>query len=169
MEVTLDRHAGSTALADGRRVTVVPMTAEDGERLVRFHEGLSPLTTYRRFFCVHPELSATEVDRFTHVDHHKREALVAVADGEIVGVARLERLADPTRAEVAFVVADEWQGIGLGTLLYDRLAARARQLGITTIVADTLPENWPMLAVFRRAGGVLRMDDGVVAVTVALA
>ena len=153
-------------LRDGTTVDIVPIGVNDRARLVRFHHDLSPLTTYRRFFCVHPELSEREVERFTNVDHADREALVAVAGEEIVAVARLERLAGGPRAEVAFVVADSWQGRGLGHLLYDRLAARARELGITTFVAETLPENQPMLAIFRHAGARLRMSEGVVAVTV---
>ena len=155
-------------LRDGSSVAIVPICAGDAERLVRFHHDLSPITTYRRFFCVHPELSEREVERFTHVDHADREALVAVDGDEIVAVARLERLAGADRAEVAFVVADEWQGRGLGGLLFDRLAVRARQLGISTFEAETLPENQPMLAIFRHAGGKLRMSDGVVTVTVDL-
>ena len=168
METTLQGEARLWTLADGRTVAIVPMAADDGARLVYFHEGLSMLTTYRRFFCVHPELSDAEVHHLTHVDHRNRDALVAVAEDEIVGVARLERLADPATAEVAFVVADPWQGVGLGTLLFERLAARARQLGITAFTAETLPGNEPMLAVFRRAGGLLRIADGVIAVTIAV-
>jgi RimJ/RimL family protein N-acetyltransferase len=102
---------------------------------------------------VHPELSDQELQRFTHVDHVNREALVAVHRREIVGVARLDRLSDGgDEAEVAFVVADAWQGRGLGTVLFERLAARARELGIRRFVADTLVVNRRMLAVFRATG-----------------
>ena len=60
----------------------------------------------RRYFSAHPRLSEFELERFTTVDHHDREALVAVVDGEIIGVARYERTMAPTDAEVAFVIAD---------------------------------------------------------------
>jgi RimJ/RimL family protein N-acetyltransferase len=165
---TVDPESQLWVLDDGRAVTIVPIQASDSRRLVRFPAQLSPVTTYRRFFCVHPELSRGEVERFTRVDHERREALLAVSAGEIVGVARLERLTGTTRAEVAFVVADSWQGHGLGTLLFQRLAARATTLGITTFVAETQPDNAAMLAVFRRFGGVLRIREGLVDVSVDL-
>jgi GNAT superfamily N-acetyltransferase len=152
------------ALRDGSVVTLVPMGPADAERLVRFHSGLSPETVYRRFFSFHPELSADELYRFTHVDHRDREAIVASDGTEIVAVARFDREEDRTVAEVAFVVADPWQGRGLGSLLFGRLADRARKVGVTRFVADTLPENSRMLAVFHHAGVPCRSShsDGVV-------
>lgn len=139
-------------LRDGTVVDIVAMRDSDAGRLVRFHHTLSSETTYRRFFSFHPELTSTELHRFTHVDHCDREAVVAVADGEIVAVARFDRLENPTDAEVAFVVADRWQGRGLGTLLFEYLTRRARDLGIARFVAETLTHNHPMLAVFHHAG-----------------
>jgi RimJ/RimL family protein N-acetyltransferase len=160
--------SASDVLRDGTPVEIVPMKDDDGERLVHFHDQLSPETTHLRFFSPHPELSVAEVERFTHVDHRDREALVAVSDGEIVAVARFDRLTDPEQAEVAFVVADSWQGRGLGTLLYDHLAERARRLGVRRFVAEALAHNRRMLAVFRRAGARSRIERGVVYVTIEL-
>src|SRR3954447_25475799 len=117
-------------LADGTVVSVRPIEPEDAPGLMRFHEQLSPESMRLRFFTPHPRLSDKEVLRFTTVDHHSREGLVAVLDDEIVGVARYDRLPDSTDAEVAFVVSDQWQGTGVGTLLLDHLASRARSEGI---------------------------------------
>jgi GNAT superfamily N-acetyltransferase len=139
-------------LRDGSVVTLVPMTPADAERLVRFHSGLSPETVYRRFFSFHPELSPDELYRFTHVDHRDREAIVASDGTEIVAVARFDRSPDPAVAEVAFVVADPWQGRGLGSVLFRRLAERARAVGVRQFAADTLAENGRMLAVLHHAG-----------------
>ena len=58
-----------------------------------------------RFFAIHPHLSDKEVKRFTTVDHHDREALVALVDDELIGVARYDRAPDAREAEVAFVVS----------------------------------------------------------------
>src|SRR3954449_6716180 len=143
-EVAAATTAGVT-LRDGSTVELLAMRPEDAPRLVRFHHTLSPETIYLRFFSFHPELSAAELTRFTSVDHHEREAVVAVAGGEIVGVARFDRLADATAAEVAFVVADGWQGRGLGSALFRHLLQRARELGVTRFVAETLPHNRRML------------------------
>jgi RimJ/RimL family protein N-acetyltransferase len=139
-------------LPDGSEVSLVPMAPADVERLVRFHSGLSPETVYRRFFSFHPELSPDELYRFTHVDHRDREAIVASDGPEIVAVARFDRIPGSDEAEVAFVVADPWQGRGLGSLLFRRLAERARATGVRRLVAETLPENRRMLAVFHHAG-----------------
>lgn len=165
--------AVSVRLRDGTAVDLVAMRPADAERLVRFHHTLSPDTTYRRFFAFHPELNPKELSRFTHVDHREREAIIAVVDGEIIGVARYDHLdgeggADGD-AEVAFVVADSWQGQGLGTILLEHLAERARQAGLTRLVADTLAHNRPMLAVFDRAGATTEgVEAGIVHITIDL-
>ena len=168
-EVTPPRPTTAT-LRDGTLVDIVAMRPSDAVRLVRFHHTLSEATTYMRFFSFHPELSTDELYRFTHVDHRDREAVVAVADGEIVGVARFDRVDGSTDAEVAFVVADSWQGRGLGTRLFEHLASRARSVGIDRFVADTLAHNRPMLAVFHHAGLPLtdHMEAGVAHVVIDL-
>ena len=161
---------GSVALTDGTTVDLREMQAQDDADLVRFHHTLSTETTYLRFFSVHPELSVAELDRFTHVDHRDREAIVARIDGAIVGVARFDRINDSDRAEVAFVVSDLWQGHGLGTTMFAALAARAREVGISWFVADTLPHNTKMLRVFHDAGLPVSSEfrDGVVHLVIGL-
>jgi RimJ/RimL family protein N-acetyltransferase len=162
---------GTATLHDGSQVDLYPMCPRDAARLLRFHHALSPETTYLRFFSFHPELSRAELHRFTHVDHVDREAIVAVASGEIVAVARFDRESDRVDAEIAFVVADSWQGRGLGTVLLHHLATRARALGVRRFVAETLPHNAPMLAVFHHSGLPYeqRFAGGVVHVTLDLA
>lgn len=153
----------SLLLRDGTTIGVRPIHRADADRLLRFHHTLSPETTRWRFFTFHPELSTDELHRFTNVDHRNREALVAIVDDEIVGVARWDRL-DDRRAEVAFVIADAWQGRGLGGALFGALAVHARRAGVDHFVAETLGDNQRMLEVFRRGGVPLRtrFADGVV-------
>jgi RimJ/RimL family protein N-acetyltransferase len=160
----------TVVLQDGSVVVLLPMAPEEAERLVRFHHRLSAETTRRRFFSVHPELSPAELERFTNVDHVDREAFIAVGDGEIVGVGRFDRIGDRDTAEVAFVVVDTWQGRGVGSALFAHLIERARELEICRFVAETLPENGAMLAVFRHAGLPIteRLTGGVVEVAIDL-
>jgi GNAT superfamily N-acetyltransferase len=134
------------------------MQVDDAAALVRFHGTLSPETAYFRFFGFHPELTVAEVKRFTDVDHDDREAIVATSDDEIVAVARWYRLPATSDAEVAFVVADAWQELGLGTALFDRLRADARAVGVTRFLADALAHNHRMLAVFTHSGHSLTME-----------
>jgi acetyl coenzyme A synthetase (ADP forming)-like protein len=157
-------------LVDGGTVHVRPIRPDDGSALIAFHEGLSADTVYSRFFSAKPRLSAVEVEHFTHVDHDTRVAFVAELGGRIIGVARYDRTAREREAEVAFVVADEHQGRGIGTVLLEHLASAAREQGITRFVAETLPHNRQMLEVFQAAGfdEKARYADGVVHVELAI-
>ena len=158
-------------LADGGTVHVRPIRPEDGDALVAFHSRLSAETVYLRFFSPKPVLTPRDVERFTHVDHNSRVALIALLGGEIVGVARYDRVPGTTEAEVAFVIEDAHQGRGLGTIFLEYLASIARARGITRFVADTLPHNVRMLEVFHAAGfrAEQSYSDGVVRVTFPIA
>ena len=160
----------SVVLRDGTSVVLRPMHDDDGERLVRFHATLSPETQYLRFFSGHARLSEQEVEWFTHVDRHQRDAFVALVDDEIVGVGRFDRLSSGADAEVAFVVTDRLQGRGLGKVLLAEIASRAAELGIERLVAETLLHNERMLAVFHHSGLPLstRYADGVVHITMSV-
>jgi GNAT superfamily N-acetyltransferase len=148
---------------DHATVHMRPIGPDDGPRLTTFHEQLSSQSVYRRFFYMHPRLSAAEIERFTHVDYLDRLALV-VEDGErLVAVGRYERIPQTSEAEVAFIVADEYQHRGIGTLLLEHLADAAVTRGITAFVAETLAENHAMLDVFMKSGfRVTSADDGTV-------
>jgi GNAT superfamily N-acetyltransferase len=139
-------------LRDGSEVRFRPIRPADGGALVAFHDGLSSQSVYRRFFFVHPHLTEAEVARFTHVDYVDRMAY-AVFDGDsMVGVGRYERIPGTDEAEVAFVVTDDHQHLGIGTLLLDHLADVARSHGVETFVAQTLSDNRDMLGVFLASG-----------------
>ena len=139
-------------LSDSTRCNLRPIRPDDADLLVGFHSHLAPRSTYLRFFTFHPTLSAGEVERFTSVDYVDRLALVVEVEGKLIAVGRLDRHVGTSEAEVAFVVADEYQYHGLGSLLLDELAQAARDRGITTFLADTLSENHTMLNVFRHSG-----------------
>jgi len=136
----------------GTAAHVRPIRADDGKRLEEFHERLSPHSVYSRFFFTHLKLSTAEIARFTHVDYVDRLALVVEVGERLVAVGRYERLPGADDAEVAFVVADELQHQGLGTMLLEQLAAAGLKNGIREFVAQTLPENHGMLDVFMRSG-----------------
>lgn len=136
----------------GEVVHLRPITPEDAPGLVAFHSALSASSVYLRFFSFHPVLSAREVERFTHVDYVERLALVVETGGRLVAVARYDRLRGSDSAEVAFVVDDDYQNQGLGTLLADELAGAAWAHGIRRFEADTLAENSAMLDLFNGIG-----------------
>jgi GNAT superfamily N-acetyltransferase len=142
----------SVALEEGTVVTVRSIVPEDAAALVAFHRLLSDRTVFLRYFYPHRDLGSGEVAHLTRVDGRDRLALVAECEGQLVAVGRYERTPGGTDAEVAFVVADAFQHLGLGTTLLRRLAGAARDVGITTFSAEVLTENSSMLAVFHRSG-----------------
>jgi acyl-CoA synthetase (NDP forming)/RimJ/RimL family protein N-acetyltransferase len=160
-----------TLLADGTGVHLRPVRPADAPRLIEFHAHLSPETIHRRFFAARPELDEQEAARLTTVDYADRMAFVAEARTRIVAVARYDRAPGTSTAELAVVVTDELQGRGVGTVLIEQLAAYARSRSIERFVAETLPENHAMLAVFDDLGFVVERatHDGAVDVTIELA
>ncbi len=151
-------------LKDGAGARIRPIKPDDGDLLRSFFERLGPESRYFRFFKIKRTLSDDEVEFFTSVDYDDRMALVAVLDGEFIGVGRYDREGeDSTTAEVAFAVADAHQGRGIGTELLELLTAYARDHGIERFNAYVLAENRQMMRVFRNSGYELTrtMDSGV--------
>jgi len=139
-------------LRDGLAMHLRPIRGDDGPGLLALYDRLSPESLYFRFFAV-PDKDPGKAEYLTHVDYDRRYALVAETEGAIVGVARWERFADrPSHAEVAFTVADAFQGRGLGSLLFRRLAALARTRQISVFEAEVLKNNERMLRLFARTG-----------------
>lgn len=159
-------------LRDGEAVTLRPIGPGDKALLRQGFDRLSPTSRYRRFLTAMPSLSDAAVAYLTEVDHRDHEALLAIAgDGRGVGVARYVREADdPAVAEAAVTVVDDWQGRGVGTMLLQALADRAREEGVGTFTALLLAENDEMLALFERLGPVRRLqrEPGTVVIAVTL-
>lgn len=154
----------NVVLRDGVGAGIRPIRPDDTDLFIDFFERLGPESRYFRFFRVKRSLDPKEVSYFTTVDYDRRMALVALVGGRMVGVGRYDALdEDPTTAEVAFSVADDQQGRGLGTELLQLLTTYARGRGIHRFRAFVLPENRQMMRVFRNSGFELTrtLDDGV--------
>lgn len=157
-------------LRDGATAHLRPIMPADAEAMQTFHMSQSQSSIYLRFFTYKAKLSAKELERFTTMDHINRVAFAVTKGPEIIGVGRYDRLDEPAEAEVAFNIADEHQGRGVGSILLEHLAAAARENGIRRFSAEVLPENRKMLTVFAEAGYEVqrRFDDGVVALEFAI-
>jgi GNAT superfamily N-acetyltransferase len=145
-----------------------PVQPDDEDRFVRLWPRLSRETVYRRFHSPIRGLPMSEVRRLVTVDHDLREAVVADVGGEVVGVARYDRSpSSPATAELAVVVEDDWQGVGIGRQLLTEIIERARRHGVTTLVATVQEDNERMLWLLRQLlpGATLHADQGVVDVT----
>jgi GNAT superfamily N-acetyltransferase len=131
-------------------VATRPVRPDDASLFCRLWERLSPDTVYRRFHAPlrRPPAGA---DRLVRVDHDLREALVAVVGGDVVGVARYDRSqADRSTAEVAVVVEDAWQGVGVGRQLLEQLTGLAARRGVRTLTATVQQDNDRVIGLIQR-------------------
>ena len=126
------------------------LEATDAAQLRRFFFKLSPESLYRRFHSpiVRPEQAQPQ--RLLDLDHHDREAVVAVVENEIVGVARYARRPGSDMAEVAVVVADSWQRQGLATRMLGALTQRALSEGVRQFTLNMQSDNVAVLRLVRR-------------------
>ncbi len=128
---------------------------------------------YKRFMTPLPRLSSTQLAYLLEVDHRDHEALLAIDEdgGEAVAVARFVRLEDsPSAAEIAVLVIDDWQGVGLAKAVCWLLAERARRLGIGRFEAMMLSENGAMKRVLESLGEIrlVSREGATVTFTVSL-
>ena len=155
---------GELSLRDGTPAMIWPLLPTDGQALREMFRRLSPESRQRRTLSALSDLDDAMIQRLVgQVDgvHHIALVLVVLPpDGEEWPVA-VDRLvqdpADPASAEVAFTVADEWQGRGVGTALAEALIQR-RPAEVTRLRADVEAENLASLALLTHAG---RMSSGL--------
>lgn len=143
----------SVTLNDGSRILIRPIGPDDRDALSSGFSRLGDESRHLRFFGPMPRLSESQLSYLTDVDHHDHEALVAIdqESGDGIAVARFVRLEDGV-AEPAVAVVDEWQRRGVGSLLLDELADRAREEGVSSFVAPVLAENAAAISLIRRLG-----------------
>lgn len=155
--------------ADGSVVRIRPVRPEDEADLIALNHRVSDRSIYLRFFAFNRRGADQQTHHLVEV-LEEHIALVAEADGRLIGVASFELLR-PGEAEMAFLVDDAVHGRGIGTLLLEQLAAVAREHGIHHLHADTLAENVPMLRVFTNSGfeQVHKLDSGVVELSLSTA
>ena len=149
---------------DGTLVTIRPIRPEDREIEQAFVSGLSSNSKYLRFFSAINKLSPRLLDQFTQVDFPREMALIATIQAEMVeqeiGVARFAQGSSKGTAEFAVVVADSWQGRGLGRELLHHLFRVAEEVGLTQIEGIVLRTNTKMLRFCRELGFTARQYPG---------
>ena len=138
-------------LADGTTVEIRPAGPGDFDAVKAMHQAMSPDNTYMRFFNISRLAAEIEARRICKDPAPGQVALLAISDGEVVGVASYVSEVQG-QAEVAFAVADHMHNRGVATLLLEHLVSFARSHQITTFTAETLTENKAMLNVFADAG-----------------
>jgi acetyltransferase len=143
-------------------VAIRPAARGDRDRIQALVRGLKPRSRQLRFFHGVQELSQPLLERFSRAEARGDYTLLAFAVdriGEIpVGMAQYSAAPYPTRCEFAVVVADAWQGLGIGARLVRGMVSTARAAGFESIDGEVLIENKPMLSLIRNAGFRLRRD-----------
>jgi acyl-CoA synthetase (NDP forming)/GNAT superfamily N-acetyltransferase len=163
-------------LADGTTVAIRSAGPDDFDAIKAMHVAMSPANTYLRFFSMSRTAAQMEARRLTRPRSPDHCALLALAGGEVVGTASYEVTKNPDdgtlgdTAEIAFAVADRMHHRGIATLLLEHLVSAARGQQLRGFVAETLPENTPMIRVFSDAGLPVTATraEGVVTVTIPL-
>jgi acyl-CoA hydrolase/GNAT superfamily N-acetyltransferase len=161
-------------IKDGQQVLIRPIKGTDDDEMKDLFYSFSEQTRYLRFHSVTKEMPHSRRQVFCSVDYHHEMAIVAEigSDGQedLVGVARYMMDEGDRSAEVAFVVRDDWQGKGLGGLLFAELADIAKSRSIDRLTAEVLLENRAMIRVFRNSGYPMKTsrESGVISVELAL-
>lgn len=147
-------------LSTGHSIHLRPIKPEDEPGLAEMLKNVSRETLYMRFFGYIPKINHTWLTRFTHIDYDREIAIVAVhtdiKEGKtleiITGIVRIIEDAWRESAEYSILVADHWQGQGLGNILTDHILEIAQKRGIKKIVASVLPNNESMIKLFIKKG-----------------
>jgi acetyltransferase len=150
------RYVTPWKLKDGTEVILRPIRPEDEPMELEFVKGLSEEASRFRFFQVIRDLSHEALVRFCNIDYDREMAFIAETR-ELnrrmeIGVGRLVMEPNKKRGEFAVVVADKYQGKGLGTKLIDMLISVAEEKGLESMYGIVLPENANMIHLCEKLG-----------------
>jgi len=147
---------GYDTLNDGTQIFFRPVKPTDEAALSEMLYSLSPSSLQRRYMTSTMRFPHRDIQQLTNVDYLQNISIVGAVPGvsgdEIVAIAQYFLDPKTQAAEVAFIVLDEWQQKGMGTLLLQYLTKIAKQRGVKQFFAKVLPTNKPMLAVFYNSG-----------------
>ncbi len=177
METGYCTEATTATLKSGLALTIRSLRPDDRERMAQAVHGLDQQSIYTRLFSHRRELTESGLERIMRNDQQHELVIVAtIGTGEsesIIGSGRYVITAEAPlrRAEIAFVVEEDYQGQGVAGGLLRALAAAARAHNVAVFEAEVLAENPSMLRVFQRSGLPMqrRTDGGVVHLELALA
>jgi acetyltransferase len=154
-------------LSDNSVITIRPICPEDAELEQAFTQNLSEKSKHLRFMGTFKKLSTDMLIRFTQIDYDREMALVAVDNQQkMIGVARYIINPDLESAEFALVVADQWHGKGVGTLLMTKLSEIAKSNKIKKLIGMVLTENDDMLALVKNLGFEIKREEDPQVLTV---
>ncbi|HSV49850.1 MAG TPA: GNAT family N-acetyltransferase, partial [Candidatus Acidoferrales bacterium] len=154
-------------LKNGQEVLLRPIKPEDEPLWIEWFQSLSEESIRYRFFQMLKDTPHEVRVRYCNVDYDREVALVAeiVENGKrkILGVSRLSVEPDGKHGEMAFIVSDYWQGLGLGTKLVDYSLDIAKEKGVEKVYAIMLQDNYRAISLTKKMGFAIEyLSDGTV-------
>jgi acetyltransferase len=154
-------------MRDGRAVLLRPIKPEDEPLWLEMFQNFSEESIRYRFFQIIKDTPHEVRVRYCNIDYDREIAIVAELneDGRrrILGVTRVSLEPDRKAGEIAFIVADPWQGLGLGTKMVDYVIEICKDMGVETLYGIMLPDNYRAINLTRKMGFELKyMEDGTV-------
>jgi acetyltransferase len=155
------QYVSSWTMKDGTPVTLRPMRPEDEPLMVKFHEALSERSVFLRYFQLSKLSQRVAHDRLRRIcflDYDREMAIVAdhtvpdTGSHEILAIGRLSKLHGRSTAEMALLVRDQYQRLGLGIELLRRLIQVGRDEHLDSIQAYLLRENIEMRGLVEKLG-----------------
>ena len=141
---------------DGEIIFIRPVRPEDADLMVEMFESLSTETVRKRFFSPLKRLPHKMLARFTQPDYDREIVLTAISENKshekMIGVARIISGSKLNEAEIAVLIADKWQGRGIGANLMKYCLDLAGKRGIEKVYGIVLPENKQMLSLCKKLG-----------------
>ncbi len=167
------QYVASWTMRDGNQVTIRPIRPEDEPLIVKLHETLSDRSVYLRYFCSLSLSRRVAHERLLKIcfgDYDREMALVAelvdpvTEERQIIAVGRLSKLHGKNEAEVAVLVSDKYQKLGLGHELLRRVVEVARDEKLSQVSAEMLTDNLAMQIVMKRLGFRVRTEEDMTSV-----
>jgi acetyltransferase len=154
-------------LRDGRTILLRPIKPEDEPLWLEMFQNFSEESIRYRFFQIIKDTPHEVRVRYCNIDYDREIAIVAeLNEGNrrrILGVARVSLEPDRKKGEIAFIVADPWQGLGLGTKMVDYTIEICKDMGVETLYAIMLPDNYRAIDLTKKMGFTLQtQEDGTV-------
>ncbi|HMK56932.1 MAG TPA: GNAT family N-acetyltransferase [Dissulfurispiraceae bacterium] len=150
------KFATEITLKNGAPAVIRPIRPEDEPMIEELFKSFSEQTIVLRFFQRFPHLSHEHLVRYCQIDYDRELALVCVIEDEghdkIIGDVRMIKLADMESADMAIMVSDKWQGLGVGIALSKHCLKVAKDAGIKRVLMDILKINSYMLSLAGRLG-----------------
>jgi len=158
------KYETSWKLMNGRTVLLRPIKPEDEPHMSELFKSFSEETVRYRFFQILKEMSHDALARYCNIDYNREIAIVAETKEnhrkKLLGVVRLATEPDGKTAEIAVVVGDPWQRLGLGSKLVDYMIEIARGKKLNTLYALMLRENYKAIRLMKEKGFQIDSEQG---------